>query len=79
MVFHTTNSRTILELEEKRKINSSKRALKEVMEISNYPNRQEKELISDFRDVLKLRCLYYVQLGGSPLFLFMEDPFIQGR
>jgi uncharacterized protein YuzB (UPF0349 family) len=39
---------------------------------------RRKELISDFRDVLKLRCLYYCTMGGSPLFLFMAGSFIQG-
>jgi hypothetical protein len=45
--------------------------------ISNCPNnRQEiKELISDFRDV---DACTIVQLGGSPLFLFMAGSFIQG-
>jgi hypothetical protein len=48
--------------------------------ISNCPNnRQEiKELISDFRDVRKLDACTIVQLGGSPLFLFMAGSFIQG-
>jgi hypothetical protein len=49
--------------------------------ISNCPNnRQEiKELISDFRDVLEsFDACTIVQLGGSPLFLFMAGSFIQG-
>jgi hypothetical protein len=66
----------------KRKINSSKRAPPKMMErISNCPNnRQEiKELISDFRDVLEsFDACTIVQLGGSPLFLFMAGSFIQG-
>jgi hypothetical protein len=63
----------------KRKINSSKEHSPKMMErISNCPNnRQEiKELISDFRDVLNFDAT--VQLGGSPLFLFMAGSFIQG-
>jgi hypothetical protein len=62
----------------KRKINSSKEHSPKMMErISNCPNnRQEiKELISDFRDV---DACTIVQLGGSPLFLFMAGSFIQG-
>jgi hypothetical protein len=65
----------------KRKINSSKRAPPKMMRISNCPNnRQEiKELISDFRDVLEsFDACTIVQLGGSPLFLFMAGSFIQG-
>jgi hypothetical protein len=60
---------------------SSKRSLPKMMErISNCPNnRQEiKDLISDFRDGRRLRLYYCVQLGGSPLFLFMAGSFIQG-
>jgi hypothetical protein len=47
--------------------------------ISNCPNRQEiKELISDFRDVLEsFDACTIVQLGGSPLFLFMAGSFIR--
>jgi hypothetical protein len=47
--------------------------------ISNCPNnRQEIELISDFRDVESFDACTIVQLGGSPLFLFMAGSFIQG-
>jgi hypothetical protein len=39
--------------------------------ISNCPNnRQEiKELISDFRCIRKLRCLYYCTIGRKPIVL----------
>jgi hypothetical protein len=38
--------------------------------ISNCPNnRQIKELISDFRDVLESRCLYYCTIGRKPIVL----------
>jgi hypothetical protein len=65
----------------KRKINSSKRAPPKMMErISNCPNnRQEiKELISDFHVLESFDACTIVQLGGSPLFLFMAGSFIQG-
>jgi hypothetical protein len=44
-------------------------------------NRQEiKDLISDFRDVVEgFDACTIVQLGGSPLFLFMAGSFIKGR
>jgi hypothetical protein len=44
----------------------------------NSPDRR-RELISDFRDVLEnFDACTIVQLGGSPLFLFMAGSFIQG-
>jgi hypothetical protein len=36
-----------------------------------------KELISDFRDIRKLRCLYHCTIGRKPT-LFMAGSFIQG-
>jgi hypothetical protein len=61
MVFCTpTNSRTSGNLG-KREINSSKEHSPKMMRgyLTVQTARQEKELISDFRDVLELRCLYY--------------------
>jgi hypothetical protein len=67
---HQPTQEQINELEEKGRL-ILKEHSKDDGGISNCPNRQEiKELISDFRDVLKLRCCTIVQLGGSPLFLF---------
>jgi hypothetical protein len=81
MVFRTPTKNKLTSLR-KRKINSSKRAPPKMMErISNCPNNRQgdKELISDFRDVLEsFDACTIVQLGGSPLFLFMAGSFIQG-
>jgi hypothetical protein len=64
----------------KRKINSSKEHSPKMMErISNCPNnRQEikESLISEM--VESFDACTIVQLGGSPLFLFMAGSFIQG-
>jgi hypothetical protein len=47
--------------------------------ISNCPNNRQERRISDFRDVLEsFDACTIVQLGGSPLFLFMAGSFIQG-
>jgi hypothetical protein len=77
---HQPTQEQINELEEKGRLILLKEHL--MMErISNCPNnRQEiKELISDFRDVLEsFDACTIVQLGGSPLFLFMAGSFIQG-
>jgi hypothetical protein len=79
---HQPTQEQINELEEKGRLILLKEHSPKMMErISNCPNnRQEiKELISDFRDVLEsFDACTIVQLGGSPLFLFMAGSFIQG-
>jgi hypothetical protein len=81
MLWCSTNQEQINE-PRKRKINSLKLLTPKMMErISNCPNNRQgdKELISDFRDVLEsFDACTIVQLGGSPLFFHGRIIFIQG-
>jgi hypothetical protein len=80
MLWCSAHQEQVKQLEERKELTSKDHSPKMMERYLTVHNRQEiKDLISDFRDVVEgFDACTIVQLGGSPLFLFMAGSFIQG-